>query len=377
MKIEEQFEQKFLSKLKRSDYVGVEIEMPLINTNSPFQVDSKIVQQLFMELLKCNFVAANYDNEKNIISLKNINNGDTISVEYSFNTLEFSLNKERNIYNLMNKFNSYYEFINDFLKEYDYKLCDVGINPNYKYINRKCLNQDRYKVIEKLLINEENILFSQFCSYCCSVQTHINLCKEDLVDTINLFTKIRKNKELLFSNSYMEETRLRNSRMFLWQNSNFGPVNIGENKVFKTLEEIKEDYLNRNLFFVERNNKFFLLKNKCSLIDYYNRKYNVAIDERGKEKRIKVLERDFENFRSYKDVELTKYGTLEIRTDCTPKVENIFKLVAFNVGISLSAVEILEYIQKNNNIDNNKLIEFAILGLKGRKKDEERLLEDL
>jgi len=84
--------------------------------------------------------------------------------------------------------------------------------------------------------------------------------------------------------------------------------------------------------------------------------------------------RDFENFRSYKDVELTKYGTLEIRTDCTQKIDNMFKLVAFNVGISYCIDEIIKYIKENKIIDNDKLIEFSIEGLKKRNNNEELLL---
>lgn len=374
MKINELLEKEFFDKLSDNDYVGIEIEMPLINNRKPYQIDNNIIQTLFKELLKNNFTINSYDNDNNIISLKNYINGDTISLEYSLNTIEFSLSKELNIYNLIDKFNNYYNFINEYLDRYDYKLCDSGINPNYKLINRSSLNHDRYKIIENLLYNEDNKLFSQFCSYCASLQTHINVSKERITSVFNLFTLINDNKDNMFANSYMEETGLNNSRKYLWKNSNFGPFNVGNNKIYKDINDIRNDYLNRNLFFVQRDNKFYLLKNRYSLIDYFNKEEVIVILEDGSLKSIKPLYSDFDNFRSYKDVEITRYGTLEIRTDCTQRLENMFKIVAFNVGVSLYSEEIIKYINENNCISNDKLYEYAVLGLKKRGYNEEMLL---
>jgi len=374
MKIEKEFRKKFISKLSESLDVGVEIEMPLINCNKPYKVENHIVQLLFKELLNKEFIIDNYDNDGNIIALRNVNNGDVISLEYSLNTLEFSLNKENNIYKLEDKFKNYYSFINNYLKQFNYKLCDTGVNPNYKKIDKSCLNQDRYKIIEKLLLNEENLLASQFCAYCCSIQTHINVSKDNVVNLFNIFTLISRNKDSMFSNSYIDEFKQANSRKYLWYSSNFGPLNVGENKIFSSVDDIVEDYLERNLFYVERNNKFYLLNKKYTLKDYIDNDKIEIIMENGKTKKVKPYYRDFENFRSYKDVELTKYGTLEIRTDCTQKIDNMFKLVAFNVGISYCIDEIIKYIKENKIIDNDKLIEFSIEGLKKRNNNEELLL---
>jgi len=376
MNIEKMIECSFFSKLEENEYVGVEIEMPLVNMSNKHDVDTAVVQNMFKKLRDLDFIPSNYDNDNNIISLKNVNNEDTISLEYSFNTIEFSLNKENNIYSLIEKFNKYYKFINNYLLKYNHKLYDSGINPFYKKIDKNCLNQDRYKAIEKLLLNnQENKLFAQFCAYCCSIQTHINVGKERLVDVFNLFTTISENKENMFANSFMEETKIKNSRKYLWKNSNFKPFNVGENKIFDSIESIKKDYLRRSLFFIERDGKYYFLKNKYSLQDYYNQKEILITDFDGVIKHTEPLKKDFDNFRSYKDVELTKYGTLEIRTDCTQNIENVFKVVAFNVGVNMRAKEIIEYINKNSKISDAELIEYAKKGLKMRNKNEEKILE--
>lgn len=376
MMVEELFVCKFIKNIRKSKYVGIEIEMPLVNMIQPYKIDKKIVQKLFKEMLKNDFIATVYDNDNNIISIKNINTNDTISMEYSWNTIEFSIQKELSIYKLIDKFNNYYNQINKYLEKYNYKLCDEGINPNYQYIDRKCLNQDRYKIIEKLLTKDQDDLFSQFCSYCCSVQTHVNVSKKDLIKLFNLFSLISDNKENMFSNSYMEETKLKNSRKYLWNNSNFGPLNIGKNKIYRNIKELKEDYLNRNLFYIQRDNKFYLLKNKTKIIDYFNNRENEVILSNGNTKKFKPNIEDFDNFRSYREVELTKYGTLEIRTDCMQKLNNLFKVVAFNVGISENLAAVLNYIENVENIENDFLIDLAIKGLKLRGYKEEELLKE-
>lgn len=378
MNFKERIYEKFFGKLRKSEYVGVEIELPIINLKKPFIIEKKVIQDLFQSFLELNFEVNNYDNEKNIISVKNLNNGDTISLEYSYNTIELSLNKEISVYDLEKKFLKYYKYIQSWLKKHHYKLCDKGINPNYRVIDKNCLNQDRYKVIERLLVNKnDNILYSQFCAYCCSIQTHINVEKDNLVNVLNVFTEIEELKNSIFANSYMSETNLTNSRKFLWENSNFGPNNVGKNNIYFSVEHIFNDYLNRNIFFVERNNEFLLLNEKISLNEYFEKTEVSVTDKNNKEIIIKPNIEDVENFRSYKSVELTKYGTLEIRTDCTQKIDKIFKLVAFNLGVSMSSIEILDYLKDNKNITKEKLIEYAKAGLKKRGKKEEFYLEDL
>lgn len=377
MEIKQYFIENYINKFIENDYIGVEIEMPIINLKSPYIVNSKVIEGLFSTFLDNEeFKIENYDNEKNIISIKNIKTNDTVSLEYSFNTIELSLGKELLIDRLKEKFDFYYNFIKQYLEKYEYEIYCGGINPNYHYIDKTCLNQDRYKVIERLLNNSSNSdLYNQFCSYCCSIQTHINTSKNNIVNLINMLSKVENNKMEIFSNSYMKETNLKNSRKYLWENSNFGPLNIGTNPNYNNLEDLLNDYSKRNLFFVERNNKYLLLNAKQPLNKYLDKKRVKATDEYGKTRYVVPSYSDLDNFRSYRSVELTKYGTLEIRSDCTQSKENIFKLIAFNVGICKNHLEILKYLDMNKKITNERLIEFCIKGLKMRNFGEEKYME--
>lgn len=377
MEIKQYFIENYINKFSENDYIGVEIEMPIINLNFPYIVNSKVIEGLFSTFLDNEgFKIENYDNEKNIISIKNIKTNDTVSLEYSFNTIELSLGKELLIDRLKEKFDFYYNFIKQYLEKYEYEIYCGGINPNYHYIDKTCLNQDRYKVIERLLTNSSNSdLYNQFCSYCCSIQTHINTSKDNIVNLINMLLKVENNKMEIFSNSYMKETNLKNSRKYLWENSNFGPLNIGTNPNYNNLDDLLNDYSKRNLFFVERNNKYLLLNAKQPLNKYLDKKRVKATDEYGKTCYVVPSYSDLDNFRSYRSVELTKYGTLEIRSDCTQSKENIFKLIAFNVGVCKNHLEILKYLDMNKKITNERLVEFCIKGLKMRNFGEEKYME--
>ena len=377
MEIKQYFIDNYIDKFSENDYIGVEIEMSIINLNSPYTVSIEVIKGLFLTFLNSpDFKIENYDNEKNIISIKNFKTNDTVSLEYSFNTIELSLGKELSIDRLKEKFDFYYDTIDQYLKKHEYKIYCCGINPNYRYIDKACLNQDRYRVIERLLINSSNNdLYNRFCSYCCSIQTHINTSKDNIVNLINMLTKIEDNKKEMFSNSYMKETNLKNSRKYLWENSNFGPLNVGPNSNYNNIEDLIDDYSKRNLFFVERNHKYFLFNVKQPINKYLDKKKIKTTDEHGISHYITPTYSDLDNFRSYRSVELTKYGTLEIRSDCTQSKENMFKLIAFNVGVCKNHLEILEYLNINKKITNEKLIEFCVKGLKMRNLGEEKYME--
>ena len=187
MDIKQYFIENYINKFSENDYIGIEIEMPIINLSYPYVVNGKVIEGLFLTFLdNKEFKIENYDNEKNIISIKNTKTNDTISLEYSLNTIELSLGKELLIDRLKEKFDFYYNIIKRYLQKYRYEIYCGGINPNYHYIDKTCLNQDRYKVIERLLTNNSNSdLYNQFCSYCCSIQTHINTSKNNIVNLIN------------------------------------------------------------------------------------------------------------------------------------------------------------------------------------------------
>ena len=354
--------------------MGVEIELPVINNNEGHVVDKEIIKELFHKIKDLGFSYYSYSSDGDVIALKNKSNGDTISLEYSYNTLEISLSKSLYIRNLEKRFIEYYKYINKYLKEFNYELVGTGINPYYRDINKTCINEKRYKIIEYLLSNKENKLFGEFCSYIASVQTHVNVNKEDVIKTLNMFTDIEDTKEKLFTNSYMEELGNINARKYLWENSNF-LNNAGRNRKYKDLDDLLDDYFERKMFYVARDNRFYLVDDYLSVKELFNKDRVIVRDINGIEREVKPLKRDVEDFRSYKSVELSKYGTLEIRTDCTPEIKKIFSIVAFNVGLTKNRDKVIDYISNNKDIKKEDLLELAKEGLIMRGCKEERYLE--
>lgn len=373
MNIDEYIENKFLIPIeKNSNTIGIEIEMPVISKDGIIDMDN--LQLLFNEFLKIGYKIISKDNKENITAVCNDEN-DKISLEYSVNTIEISLGKSKNIYELKNRFDFFYKFINDFIKKFKYELICCGINPNYKKINRVCLDDNYYKTIEKLLKSntyKNEKLFGEFCSYCCSIQTHIVPKRIYLAKYLNVFNYITDIKENIFANSYMNELNTCNARKVLWHNCNFGNNNIGKLPFLKNEKDIIEMYKNSYLNIISRDNEYIILP-KPKLKNYLNLKEINGINIKNEKIKIEPQYYDFDRFRSYRDIELTKYGTIEIRSDCMQGNNNIFKLVAFNVGVSANIEKAYQLVIENNK-NFEKWLEIAKEGLNMRNFNEEIIL---
>lgn len=373
MNIDEMIKKAFINPINdKLKTIGVEIEMPIVSKK--INIDMNKIQEMFKFLLSKEFMICSKDNKKNIISVCNLE-GDKISLEYSINTLEFSINKSDNLFELFKKYMKYFNIINEFLKKFEYELVGAGINPNYKVINRKCLDDNYYKAIEKLLLMKpykNNKLFGEFCSYCCSTQTHIVPEKENVVKYLNVFNNLVDIKENIFSNSYMSELNCNNSRKILWENSNFGNYNTGKIPTLKDKKDILEMYKNSYINIIKRNNEYIILP-KIKVEEYFKLKEIEGLTVNDKKIKIIPIENDFDRYRSYRNVELSRYGTIEIRSDCTQNINNIFNVVAFNVGISANIDEAFNKL-KEKDTDERCWFKIAKKGLIRRKKGEEIFL---
>lgn len=378
--------------------IGVEIELPIIDIEQDC-IKMSNIQELFKFLIdKQGFYAEKKDNKGNVILVINKDNGDKISLEYSENTIEISLKEDYDIYNIKSRFEQYIELIQNYLKKFNYILQGKGINPNYKKICRSCLDDDRYLIIEKILTspNKNKSIYNEFCAYICSIQTHLTPGINELVDVINVFSCMEWVKSILFSNSYMEEIDSNLARDYLWKTSNFGKRNTGTNIIYKDLDELIDDYSKRKLHYIERERKFYVIESQ-SLDTFFSKTKVLGRDINNNAKYFVPNADDIKSFRSYKNVEVTKRGTIEIRSDCTQDIDNIFEIIAFNVGIFEKYKEIYKLIKKygfendiiekrkskntnpeideNEKIFINEVINLIYEGLICRGKKEENLLK--
>ena len=380
--------------------IGVEIELPIINKNHNC-IEMSNIQELFKFLIdELDFNVEKKDNQGNVILLINENNGDKISLEYSENTIEISLKEDYNLYNLKSRFEKYVHFIQKELNKFNYELQGEGINPNFKNINRNCLDDDRYLIIQKILTrtNKNKSIYNEFCAYICSIQTHLTPSIEDLVNVINVFSCIEWVKSILFSNSYIEELHSNLARDYLCEASNFGKQNTGTNMIYMNLDDLISDYCKRKLHYIEREKRFYMIESQ-SLETFFNKTKILGTDINDNARLFVPDAEDIKSFRSYKNVEVTTRGTIEIRSDCTQNIDDIFDVIAFNVGIFEKHKEINDLVKKygfedniierrkrknvNPKINENekafiiKLIEIVYEGLRSRGKKEEDLIKNI
>ncbi|MBQ9610836.1 MAG: glutamylcysteine synthetase, partial [Lachnospiraceae bacterium] len=135
------------TKKERDNFIGIEIEMPIINLNKK-PVDFDIIHKLTGEFLeRFSFEALGYDENDNIYSAENKETGDVYSYDCSYNNLELSMGKEKELFTIEKRFKIYYEFIQNWLGEYNYTLSGFGVNPYRNYNNNVPIPNGRYRML--------------------------------------------------------------------------------------------------------------------------------------------------------------------------------------------------------------------------------------
>ena len=164
--------------------------------------------------------------------------------------------------------------------------------------------------------------YNDFPAFMSSVQTHLDIPQSDIPKAYTLFCRLDFVRGLLFGNSPDFEGRgFRIFRDYLWEESGFGncPNITGsiDNK-FENIDDIIDFYLEKGMFNRIRDGKYEVF-NPVPIKEYF-----LKDDAR---------EEDIECYLSFRNVELTSRGTLEVRSDCTQKEGRFFMPPAFNLGI--------------------------------------------
>ena len=224
---------------KRESFIGVEIEMPIVNLNNE-AVDFAVVHKLTAAFLKAfDFTATGFDEEGHVYSAFNSTFGDVFSYDCSYNNMEFSFGKEKDLRAIHERFKLYYGFVQDFFKPYNYTLTGMGINPNRKLNHNIPIENGRYKMLFNHLSSFSKYFYipmffhryPQFGMFSSASQVQLDVDYENLPEIIDTFNKLEPIKALLFSNSVLlgENEDLLCCRDMLWENSTHGinPHNVG------------------------------------------------------------------------------------------------------------------------------------------------------
>lgn len=336
------------TKKKRKNYIGIEIEMPIVNLNVQ-AVDFSVVHRLTEAFAsKFQMDAVDVDDNGQITSLQDPHNGDNYSYDCSYNNLELSMGKEQDLNILFGRFKTYYTFIEDFLRPYNHTLTGLGVNPYRKINHCVPIPNERYRMLFHYLGLYKTHThptyfhpYPDFGTFASASQVQLDVDYENLVDTLNTFTKLEPVKALLFSNSVMPEEEPGHLcvRDMFWHNSMHGinPKNIGFfRQEFADVADVFQYIQQTSIYCLMRGGKYINFS-PITCLEYFSSEQvtgefwnGSAYEKITFEPRIE----DLQYLRTFKLEDLTYRGTIEFRSCCCQPIADSMTVAAFHLGLT-------------------------------------------
>lgn len=421
--IREQLYEKYIAptKREREDCIGIEIEMPIVNLNRE-AVDFAVVHQvtdLFLEHF--HFQVSGRDEEGNIYAAQDPVTGDILSYDCSYNNLELSLGKEKNLYIIRDRFRAYYEFLQGIFGRYHYTLTGMGVNPYRQYNHNVPIPNGRYRMLFHHLNSYKRYRipmyfheYPEYGTFSSASQVQLDVHYEELLTTLRAFSRLEPVKALLFSNSVLlgEHEELLCCRDMFWENSTHG-INCHNIGMMECEPETVEDLLSyiesTSMYCAERGEKYVnfppvqvteYFRTPVISGEYYQDGEYKSID-------IHPEEGDLRYLRTFKFEDLTYRGTVEFRSVCCQPIKESMTVAAFHLGLKVKLNELDELFREDHVIYHHgytagelrkmfvqrrkpefvdekelyglviRILDLADAGLRERGCGEERLLEPL
>lgn len=351
---------------QKKDFIGIEIEIPIINLDKK-AVNFDIVHKVTSEFAEqfSDFKNDGIDYEGNVFSLKNHITDDIVCYDCSYNNIEFAMGREKDLFSINERFCEYYAFVKERFEEYNHTLTGMGINPYRKYNESKPIPSERYLMLYHHLKSYSNYSnlpmhfhkYPDYGMFSSASQVQLDVYRDDLVKTINVFSKIEPIKALLFSNSVLfeENNNLTCFRDALWEYSTHGvnPHNIGMYDVdFKDLNDLGSYLESLNIYCVMRDGAYINFPT-MNLMEYFKRDSVCGeIYSNGEYRKIDIKPciNDIKYLRPFKFINLTFRGTVEFRSVCTQPISDSMSVAAFHLGLKNKLDELEELINNDDII---------------------------
>ncbi|WP_458455144.1 hypothetical protein [Methanobrevibacter sp.] len=348
---------------QKKNYIGIEIEIPIINLNKE-AVDFDVVHKITEKFQNhySDFKKDGVDYEGNVFALKNPKTDDIVCYDCSYNNIEFAMGKEKDLFTINDRFKEYYSFVKEEFENNNHTLTGMGINPYRKYNKNVPIPSERYLMLYhhlKSYKNYQNIpmhfhSYPEYGMFSSASQVQLDVSKDDLVQTINVFSKIEPIKALLFSNSVLfgENNNLTCFRDALWEYSTHGvnPHNIGVYDVdFKDIDDLQAYLESLNIYCVMRDGAYINFPS-MNLLDYFAQDYvrgEIYCNGQYREIDIKPCINDIKYLRPFKFINLTFRGTVEFRSICTQPIKDSMSVAAFHLGLK-DKLNDLEHLIEND-----------------------------
>lgn len=351
------------TKKERKKFIGIEIEMPILNLDKE-AVNFSVIHEITAKFMKhFQFEAEGIDDEGNVYSIKNNLHGDILSYDCSYNNLELSLGREKELFTILERFRSYYEYLQNQFHQYHYTLTGMGVNPYRIYNHNVPIPNGRYRMLFHHLNSYKKyhlpMYFHQYPEYgtfSSASQVQLDVDYEDLVKTIRVFSLVEPVKALLFSNSILlgENEDLLCCRDMFWENSTHGinPHNVG---MFDCRLESEEDLLSyiesTSIYCVERGEKYINFS-PVNIMEYFTKPFIIGeYYKNGAYQNIKFEPEieDLQYLRTFKFEDLTFRGTVEFRSVCCQPIKDCMTVAAFHLGLK-NQIDPLENLLKNDHV---------------------------
>ena len=356
--IRDEIYRRFLEPTKKDkkEYIGIEIEIPIINLNKE-AVDFDVVHRVTKSFYENfdSFEVEGIDYDGNIYALRNKENDDIVCYDCSYNNIEFAMGKEEDLFTINERFSEYYRFVKAEFEKCNHTLSGMGINPYRKYNDEIPIPNERYLMLYHHLKSTDNYpdTFMYFHGYpgygmfSSASQVQLDVPYDELIENINIFSKLEPIKALLFSNSVLLEDNedyvcFRDN---LWEYSTHGinPHNIGMYDIeFNNIKELVSYLESLNIYCVMRDGIYINFPS-MPLKEYFNSdtiEGECYCKGSYKDIEFKPSLDDIEYLRAFKFINLTFRGTLEYRSVCTQPIKDSMSVAAFHVGLKHKTKEL-------------------------------------
>ena len=353
------------TKPKRPDYIGIEIEMPIVDLSRK-PVDETVSLQVASDFSEhFGFKAAGHDADGNITSVKHAPTGDILSFDCSYSNLELSFGKATGLFEVKNRFEDYCRFLNSRFAGYGYTLTGMGVNPHADINHNKPIPNERYRMLYHYLhsypqhTSEVEMRFHDrpdFGTFTSASQVQLDVDYDQLTDVINVFGLLEPYKSILFANSYLPEfPQFLCSRNMLWEHSmqGYNPHNIG--MFAKSVGSVDEliDYIGTQSIYCTMRDGKYVDFTPVTVNEYFSKNTiegEYFDGERYRKITFSPEDSDIEHLRTFKFEDLTFRGTIEYRSSCCQPLSEAMTVAAFHTGLKYKLYELKELLENDTVI---------------------------
>ena len=353
------------TKKERPDYIGVEIEMPVVNLSGQ-PVDEAVSIKTAESFIKnFGFIESGKDSNGSITSAKHEETGDILSFDCCYSNLELSFGKAVTLFEIKERFEYYCRFLNaEFAKE-GYTLTGMGVNPNADVNHNQPIQNERYRMLYHYLHsypkhkNEVAMRFHErpdFGTFTSASQVQLDVRYDELTDVINVFGLLEPYKALLFANSYLPDyPDFLCVRNMLWEHSmqGYNPHNVGMfGKKVSGIDELI-DYIGTQSIYCTMRDGRYIDFTPLTLDEFFSRdSVEGEYFDGEKYQNITFVPEisDLEYLRTFKFEDLTFRGTIEYRSSCCQPLSEALTVAAFHTGLKEKLYKLKEILEKDDVI---------------------------